>query len=271
MTFPLRRAVEADANAFGAAKHFERLRGLAMFPADELRTYVVNLRRRPDRRQRMQRILPADLRAGYTSDWDGPFDGARLDLAALHRHGYGLFPWRLDIDHRWWGRPLRFGEIGCMISHIHCWRDAWLSTATACLILEDDINLAPDFSERLQAGFEAVTQDDGPTLIYLGRDPQEPDKGSRNGIASPGFSYGTYGYMVNRAGIEAFLSTDPHRDIIPADEFLPAMYLDHPRSDVRARYPKQLRALAYAPPLVVQLPKREAGSDTELSEFVSIH
>ncbi|MER5319541.1 glycosyltransferase family 25 protein [Streptosporangium roseum] len=242
-----------------------------MSSVDEIRTYVINLRRRPDRRRHMQRILPNELKASYTSDWDGPFDGTKLDLAELNRHGYGLFPWEVDIDHRWWGRPLRFGEVGCMVSHIHCWRDALTSTASVFLILEDDVDLVPDFREQLLPGIEAIRGSDGPALIYLGRDPQEPDTEWRDGIVSPGFSYGTYGYMVNRAGVQAFLATDPHRDIIPADEFLPAMYLDHPRPDVRKRYPKQISALAFVPPLLVQLPKREAGSDTELSAFVSPH
>jgi collagen beta-1,O-galactosyltransferase len=33
-------------------------------------------------------------------------------------------------------------------------------------------------------------------------------------------------------------------------------------------YPKRLRAYALEPPLVTQLPKDEAGSDTEASAFV---
>ena len=46
------------------------------------------------------------------------------------------------------------------------------------------------------------------------------------------------------------------------------MYMDHPREDVRRRYPPQLNAYTFDPPLVEQLPKDEAGSDTEASEFV---
>jgi collagen beta-1,O-galactosyltransferase len=53
------------------------------------------------------------------------------------------------------------------------------------------------------------------------------------------------------------------------DEFLPALYMDHPREDVRRRYTKRLRAYAFEPPLVSQLPKDEAGSDTEASDWVT--
>jgi collagen beta-1,O-galactosyltransferase len=44
--------------------------------------------------------------------------------------------------------------------------------------------------------------------------------------------------------------------------------MDHPREDIRSLYPKRLRAYALEPPLITQLPKDEAGSDTEASAFV---
>ena len=40
-----------------------------------------------------------------------------------------------------------------------------------------------------------------------------------------------------------------------------------PREDIRALYPKRLRAYAFEPALVSQLPKDQAGSDTEASAF----
>lgn len=48
------------------------------------------------------------------------------------------------------------------------------------------------------------------------------------------------------------------------------MYHPHARHDVRARFPPQLTALAFDPPLVVQRPKLDAGSDTENSDFVGL-
>ena len=57
------------------------------------------------------------------------------------------------------------------------------------------------------------------------------------------------------------------RALIPVDELIPALYLDHPREDIRSLYPKRLRAYAFEPALVTQLPKEQAGSDTEASGF----
>ena len=64
--------------------------------AADVRTYVVNLRRRRDRREWMERILPAELPAVFTSDWEGPFDGRSLDLETISGLGHRLFPWRIE-------------------------------------------------------------------------------------------------------------------------------------------------------------------------------
>lgn len=100
------------------------------------------------------------------------------------------------------------------------------------LILEDDALPAPDMLTQLLDALGRL----GPQssdLLYLGMYRLEPDEPAAPGLVT----------------------------------FLPAMYLDHPRADLRARYPRRLRALAFDPPLVTQLPKESAGSDTEASPF----
>lgn len=65
------------------------LRGqsVALITLAELRTYVINLPRRPDRHAWMTRMLPADLPVTFTSDWTGPFDGHELSQAQLESAG----------------------------------------------------------------------------------------------------------------------------------------------------------------------------------------
>ncbi|MFB8762330.1 hypothetical protein [Nocardiopsis alba] len=57
--------------------------------------------------------------------------------------------------------------------------------------------------------------------------------------------------------------------MFPIDDFLPARYTDHERFDVRARFPRRLKALAFETPLVAQPPNAEAGSDTKESPFLN--
>lgn len=228
--------------------------------------YIVNLRRRFDRRDRIVATLPTELALTFTSDWCGPFDGQDLTLLRLAREGYRLFPWRIESSNPWWSRPLKYGEIGCTLSHLYCWQDIVRRELPTAAVLEDDVVLTDDFLQRLLRGLAAVSG--WFDLLYLGRLPQEPDRGSDTGFAVPGYSHCTYGYLLTLRAARLLLAADLGGALIPVDEFLPAMYIDHPRADVRTRFPPRLRALAFDPSLVHQLPKLIAGSDTEDTEFV---
>lgn len=228
--------------------------------------YVVNLRRRRDRRERISSALPPELSVTFTSDWCGLFDGRELTLQRLSRAGYRTFQWCIDSPNPWWSRPLRYGEIGCAISHLWCWQRIVQSGQCVAIIVEDDAVLRAGFLPRLLDGIAAASGRFD--LLYLGRLPQEPDRGHDRAFAIPGYSHCTYGYVLTQHAARVLLAADLKHALIPVDEFLPAMYHDHPRADVRQRFPPRLRALAFDPPLVHQLPKDIAGSDTEDTDFV---
>jgi collagen beta-1,O-galactosyltransferase len=215
----------------------------------------------------MTRILPRELEPVFTSDWDGLFDGADLDRRRLEAAGYRTFPWRIDSSNPWWSRPLKLGEIGCTLSHLACWQHADATGAEHVLILEDDVVLSPAFPTGLLTSLREL---DGRRfdLLYLGRYPLGPDKPARPGLVSPGYSHCTFAYLLRRSALRPLLDARLDQAIVPVDEFLPSLCIDHPRADLRARFPPQLTALAVAPPLVRQLPKQIAGSDTEDSAFL---
>ena len=236
-----------------------------------MNVFVVNLARRPDRLARMKRVVPSAWNAEYTTYWPGPLDGASIKPGDLN--GFGLFPWEIESDNEWWSRPLRLGEIGCAVSHWLCWKRAGELAADCTLVLEDDVKLSaglergPELDLRL-AALQAV--DPNWDLVYLGRWALEPESEEHvgDGLVRPGYSYCTYGYVLSAAGLAKVLEVDFERAIIPVDELLPALYMPHPRPDVRRRYPPRLSAYAFEPPLVKQLPKDLAGSDTEATAFV---
>jgi collagen beta-1,O-galactosyltransferase len=229
--------------------------------------YVINLRRRPDRREMMTSSLPSVLPVSFTSDWHGPFDGRRLTTQGLTTSGCELFPWQIDSSNPWWSRPLKYGEIGCALSHLRCWQDIVQTGTSTAIILEDDVVLPPWFLPRLVGEMPAALPHCD--LLYLGRVPQAPDRGRVDGFAVPGYSHCTYGYVLTQHAAQHLVAAGLDKALIPVDEFLPAMYINHPRDDVRSCFPPRLRALAFEPALVHQLPKHVAGSDTEDSEFVS--
>jgi hypothetical protein len=97
----------------------------------------------------------------------------------------------------------------------------------------------------------ALVRPASPTLAELGEAHFWPHARAAGDLTSPG----TVKIVTRGDGVW------------PVDELIPALYMDHPRADIRLLYPKRLRAYALEPPLVTQLPKEEAGSDTEASGF----
>ena len=234
-----------------------------------LRFYVVNLRRRPDRRAQIASQMSATMPVSYTSDWDVEIDGAELDHTGLGRSGTGLFPWKIESENEWWGRPLKWGEVGCTLAHLACWRAAVRDGVDLAVFLEDDAVVPTTFEAALRDALLSLGRPEPFDLLYLGRFPLDPDRPTNwAGVVEPGYSHCTFGYVLTRRGLHEVLATRLQDSVVPVDEFLPAMYVPHPRADVRARFPPRLRALALVPPLVRQRPKDEAGSDTEASEFV---
>ncbi|MCK2237413.1 MULTISPECIES: glycosyltransferase family 25 protein [unclassified Crossiella] len=240
-----------------------------MTTPDDIRTYVINLPRRRDRREWMERSVPPELRAAYTSDWHGPFDGHDLTIADLDLAGYKLFPWQINSSNPWWSRPLKYGEIACTLAHLACWRDARSGAEPFVLILEDDAILPADFLNQLLTTLGRLAALENFDLLYLGRVPLEADQPtSIPGLVVPGYSHCTFGYLLTRKSLDVLLDADLEHAIVPVDEFLPALYIEHPRTDLRARFPGRFNAVACEPPLVRQRSKNEAGSDTEDSAFV---
>jgi glycosyl transferase, family 25 len=215
----------------------------------------------------MKSILPGELNPIFTSDWAGPFDGADLDRAKIGASGYRVFPWPIDSPNPWWSRPLKLGEIGCTLSHLACWRHAASAGDEYILVLEDDVTFSPDFLADLFAGLRRL---DGNRfdLLYLGRFPLGTDRTAGPGLVLPGYSHCTFAYLLHRNALRPLLGARLDLAIVPVDEFLPALYMDHPRADLRVRFPRRLTAFAFDPPLVRQLPKQVAGSDTEDSAFL---
>jgi glycosyl transferase, family 25 len=236
----------------------------------EMKVFVVNLKRRKDRKEQIIAQLPAYFETYFTSDWEGPMDGRYLTTQMLNEHGFSVFPWEIESENRWWSRPINSGEIGCAVSHWLSWQKASSLDDPHYVFMEDDVHLGPSFGRDLPGIVSRLAVlDEAWDLLYLGRCPQEQeaDRQRIGEFLNPGFSYGTHAYMLSRHGIDQVLATEFSKDLIPVDEFLPAMYVDHPRADVRNRYQKRLRAYSVAP-LICSV-EHSFGSDIMNSDFIS--
>ena len=234
----------------------------------KIKTYIINLERRIDRKNKIKKIIPNILDFKFTSDIGINFDGKNIDFQTLSE--VELYDWKMESDNKWWARPLKLGEIGCSLAHFSIWKLASKENLNKVLILEDDVFFDAGFQKKLEHYLNIIEVKTFWDLFYLGRFRLSyPDEHFGNGIVIPGYSHCTYAYMLSKKGIQKILKYNFHRNLIPVDEFLPALYTNHPRKDIRKLYPKSIEAYALIEDIVFQEDKNIAGSDTENSNFVN--
>lgn len=82
--------------------------------------FMINLKRRADRRERM-------LRALREQEIDckiiAAVHGKAMNVSEIHAMGIHMLPGYSDPYH---GRPLTRGELGCFLSHYNIWIEVWL-------------------------------------------------------------------------------------------------------------------------------------------------
>jgi glycosyl transferase family 25 len=233
-----------------------------------IKTFVINLKRRTDRKERIRAAIPHILDVEFTSDLGMDVDGRNLSKDVLDN--FSLFPWQINSDNFWWNRPLKKGEIGCSLTHLHCWNHIVETDIGISLILEDDIIFSEKFCTKLELILDKLRNRQLEwELLYLGREPLQNDELLFEDIVKPGYSFGTFAYMITYNGARKLLDAHFERSLIPADEFLSAMCVHHPRPDVSKRFKPNLNAYAVKPPLVSILPGDETDSDTENSDFIT--
>uniref|UniRef100_A0A3B3WZA0 Glycosyl transferase family 25 domain-containing protein n=1 Tax=Poecilia mexicana TaxID=48701 RepID=A0A3B3WZA0_9TELE len=229
-----------------------------------LQIYLINLRRRPDRRDRMLyslNELEVDVKVVDA------IDGNALNSSDIKFLGVDLLPGYYDPFS---GRTLTKGEVGCFLSHYYIWKEVRELT----LIFEDDVRFEANFKRRVLRLMEEVEQVELDwDLIYLGRKQVNPGKevaveNVRNLVVAD-YSYWTLSYAISQQGAQKLLNAEPLSKMLPVDEFLPIMYDKHPNEDYKSHFLNRNLQAFSTRPLLVQ-PCHYAGdpewvSDTETS------
>ena len=119
----------------------------------ELPIFVINLARDERRRAHMQQVLPQlGLRAEFVAAVDG------RQLSTIDRSAYQ--PARAL---RVYGVPMLDTEIACYLSHYRLWQRMVREGLKVALILEDDLEIRPDFPQLL----EELLDDPSPSWLVL--------------------------------------------------------------------------------------------------------
>jgi glycosyl transferase, family 25 len=233
--------------------------------------FVVTLRRRLDRRHRLQ---PELRREGISHVWFNTDLGVDVDAATFAPGtiaGLKLFPWRLVVtDNKWWRRDLKTGEIACSLAHLALWQRVAASKFPYAVVLEDDAALSSGFVDTLTATIhELEAHDPAWDFLYLGRRRWAGDTEiGCAGVVIPGYSACLHAYALTPDGARKLVAAGLERAMMPIDEFVPACISVHPRPDVARAVRPVLHGYACRTDLVHVLPKDVWGSDTEASSFV---
>lgn len=231
--------------------------------------FMINLRRRADRRERMLRTL---YEQEIACKIIAAVDGKALNASQIQAMGIEMMPGYSDPYH---GRPLTKGELGCFLSHYNIWTEIVDRGLKVSLVIEDDLRFEVFFKRRLQnLMHEIETQKLDWDLIYIGRkrmqvDHQEKSVPRIHNLVVADYSYWTLGYMISLSGAQKLLRAEPLKKMLPVDEFLPVMYNKHPVEEYMSHFERRdLRAFSAEPLLV--FPTHYTGdpgyiSDTETS------
>uniref|UniRef100_A0A8B9HTU2 Collagen beta(1-O)galactosyltransferase 2 n=1 Tax=Astyanax mexicanus TaxID=7994 RepID=A0A8B9HTU2_ASTMX len=229
--------------------------------------YLINLRRREDRRQRMLSTLEV---LGIEVTLTDAVDGKALNSSQLQALGIEMLPGYKDP---YSDRVLTRGEIGCFLSHFNIWKE--VKQQKQVLVLEDDVRFELNFKTRLNTIMEDAKHAHlSWDLIYVGRkrlqvkSPERWVKGVKN-LIHPDYSYWTLGYALSLEGAKKLLDAQPLSKMLPVDEFLPAMFNKHPKEEYMAHF-EQRNLLAYSVEPLLLYPTHYTGepgyfSDTETS------
>uniref|UniRef100_A0AAY4B816 Glycosyl transferase family 25 domain-containing protein n=1 Tax=Denticeps clupeoides TaxID=299321 RepID=A0AAY4B816_9TELE len=228
--------------------------------------FLINLKRRLDRRQRMMNTLSV---LGLEATLTDAVDGKALNTSQLQALGIEMMPGYKDP---YSGRVLTRGEIGCFLSHHATWIEQDLQKV---LVLEDDVRFEPFFKRRLKAIMDDVEKSKlNWDLIYVGRkrmqvkQPEVSVEGVNN-LVEADYSYWTLGYALSLQGARKLLRVQPFCKMLPVDEFLPVMFNKHPNREYMSHF-EQRDLLAFSVEPLLIYPTHYTGepgyvSDTETS------
>ncbi|XP_007426355.1 procollagen galactosyltransferase 2 isoform X1 [Python bivittatus] len=231
--------------------------------------FMINLKRRKDRRDRMLRTL-------YEQEIEVKLveavDGKALNTSQLKALNIDMLPGYQDP---YSSRVLTRGEIGCFLSHYYIWKEVVNREMEKSLVIEDDVRFEHQFKKKLTKLMDDIerAQLDW-ELIYIGRkrmQVEHPEKAVPNvmNLVEADYSYWTLGYAISLQGAQKLIGAQPFSKMLPVDEFLPVMYNKHPVAKYMEHYePRDLKAFSAEPLLIY--PTHYTGqpgylSDTETS------
>jgi GR25 family glycosyltransferase involved in LPS biosynthesis len=251
------------------------------------RVVIISLARRQAKRASMlERAAVAGIDHACTV-FDA-IDGSAISDEWLREHGYEPYArWRIEgHPSRFYSRELLWGELGCTISHLQVWEECVLRADAGehrpTLVLEDDMVFPELFAPKLArvlAAADAAPATHGvsaPDLVYLFSKPfgdiargsksvEAPIDDERQLVFNPPPSRKTGAYLIWPAGARKLVASALRTNLVPSDDFLPAVAAGHPlRPELNALFRMPL-----APPLAAEQGEQAAQHEQSARGFVA--
>uniref|UniRef100_A0A8C3LUA4 procollagen galactosyltransferase n=1 Tax=Chrysolophus pictus TaxID=9089 RepID=A0A8C3LUA4_CHRPC len=227
--------------------------------------FMINLKRRADRRERMLRTLHEQEIACKLVE---AVDGKAMNSSEVEALGIKMLPGYKDPYH---GRPLTKGELGCFLSHYQIWKEIVERELEKSVVFEDDLRFEIFFKRRLMnLMYDLEEEGLDWDLIYIGRkrmQVEHPEKSVphvRN-LVEADYSYWTLAYVVSLRGARKLLAAEPLSKMLPVDEFLPVMFNKHPVFDYMKHF-KNRNLLAFSVEPLLVYPTHYTGDDGYISD-----
>lgn len=192
------------------------------------RTYIVNLKRREDKKNHMEnefvKLQSKNINLNHV--FFEAVDGNDPQLSSKFK--FKIPNWFDPMS----GKVMTNGEVGCALSHYSIWQEIIkevennnLNSDCKVLIVEDDVIFLDNFLTKLE---EYTTKETKLMydMLYVHRKPlnlQAEVKISPH-INSVKKSYWTCGYILTYTGAKKLVAANYLDNLIPVDEFLPIMY-----------------------------------------------
>lgn len=228
--------------------------------------YVISLNDTQELRDRSSRVELPQESSNY--EIKKGFHYQDLTPKELEKYGVNKHPnWKIETENNLWNREVTDGELGCSLSHVDVWIDAYCQDRDVTMVLEED------FDQQLPVPWEQVNGllEMGYDLIYLGRNALEPNnetpiEGYPNWV-EPSYTYNTQAYILSKKGVELLVEQyiDRYKNkMFVIDEFLSVAFKRTQRTDILSEY-EDLPALKVAAPLVNYFVQTESQGLTDFN------
>jgi glycosyl transferase family 25 len=207
---------------------------------DKLKTFVISLDRRSDRREVFDNNNDNYLTYGY--EYFSATDGKGLRYEDFKSMGYDTFKeWKDPLNKT----NLTLGEVATTISHIRLWEKC-IEINEPILVFEDDAIVTEDFS--YDEIFSLLKE--GKDMIYLGWLEMGESVSIDDKYVIPQYPYWNLAYVVTPDACRILVNDHIKQNIIPIDEYCPL--IQH-----------KLKTIAYGNNVVCTRSKSDAESDVD--------